>query len=137
VTAPGAGTLGPGTLGPGTLGPGAVALAAGVALGPRGTGAAGPGGPLTSTVTSTTEPVQPEPVEGVDPSDVSPGLLGFLVTFAVVLACIPLFLSMTRKLRGVSRRSASEDGGEQRPHLPDEGTRGTEPDAPGPRTGRG
>lgn len=33
-----------------------------------------------------------------------PGIAGFLVTFALVLACIPLFLSMTRKVRGVSYR---------------------------------
>ena len=38
------------------------------------------------------------------PEDVSPGVLGFLVTLAVVLACIPLFRSMTSKIRGVEFR---------------------------------
>lgn len=36
--------------------------------------------------------------------EVSPGVLGFLVTLAVALACIPLFRSMTTKIRGVRRR---------------------------------
>lgn len=40
------------------------------------------------------------------PEDVSPGVLGFLVTLAVVLACIPLFRSMTGKIRGVEFRDA-------------------------------
>jgi hypothetical protein len=48
------------------------------------------------------------------PEDVSPGVLGFLVTLAVVLACIPLFRSMTGKIRGVefrdAHRGADSDG---------------------------
>lgn len=46
---------------------------------------------------------------GLDPLDVSPGLLGFLVVFALVVACIPLFRSLTGKLRGVEHRAAQED----------------------------
>src|SRR5665647_1578868 len=57
----------------------------------------------------------------------SPGLIGFLVTLALVLACIPLFRSMTSKVRGVQYRdhvddvaaedSAAEDSA-QHPSLP-------------------
>lgn len=50
----------------------------------------------------------PELREGLDPLDVSPGLLGFAVIFAVVVACIPLFRSMTTKLRNVDQRSRQE-----------------------------
>jgi len=39
----------------------------------------------------------------------SPGLIGFLVTFALVLACIPLFRSMTSKVRGVQYRDHADD----------------------------
>jgi len=49
----------------------------------------------------TPEPVLPELREGLDPDSVTPGLLGFLVIFGAVLACIPLFRSMTGKLRKV------------------------------------
>ncbi|WP_024285381.1 hypothetical protein [Cellulomonas sp. KRMCY2] len=64
------------------------------------------------TATTAADPDEPTLREGVDPEDVSPGVLGFLVIFAVVLACIPLFRSMTSKLRGVehrARREASTD----------------------------
>lgn len=63
----------------------------------------------------------PGPEDGLrddlTPQDVSPGLLGFVVIFAAAVACIPLFLSMTRKLRKVDPRRerptaapAPEDG---------------------------
>ncbi|MDO8106848.1 hypothetical protein Q6348_06515 [Isoptericola sp. b441] len=41
----------------------------------------------------------PTPGGQLDAYDVSPGLLGFLVTFAVVVVLIALLVSMTRKLR--------------------------------------
>ncbi|NTW41836.1 MAG: hypothetical protein HGA44_18475, partial [Cellulomonadaceae bacterium] len=44
-------------------------------------------------VGATPEPVEPRLREGLGADDVTPGLLGFLVIFAVVLACIPLFRS--------------------------------------------
>ena len=70
-------------------------------------------GPAPSTwVTSTEatpEPTVPEVVENVDPDLVTPGVLGFLVTLAAVLACIPLFLSMTGKLRRMEHRARSEE----------------------------
>lgn len=52
---------------------------------------------------------EPVPVETLDPMSVTPGVLGFLVIFAVVLACIPLFLSMTGKLRRVEHRARLEE----------------------------
>ena len=67
--------------------------------------------------TATTEADPDEPVlrDGVDPEDVSPGVLGFLVIFAVVLACIPLFRSMTSKLRGVEHRARREESADDLP----------------------
>lgn len=74
----------------------------------------------------------PEPSPGVDtldPNAVTPGVLGFLVIFAVVLACIPLFLSMTGKLRRVEHRARLEgdDAGAGPEAVPDA------PPATGPR----
>ena len=63
---------------------------------------------LVLTVGTSPEPVLPELREGLDPDDVTPGLLGFLVIFVAVLACIPLFLSMTGKLRRMQRRADAE-----------------------------
>jgi hypothetical protein len=39
----------------------------------------------------------------------SPGITGFLVTFVVALAVVGLFLSLTRHLRIVDRRSRQRD----------------------------
>lgn len=39
----------------------------------------------------------------LDPYDVTPGLVGFLVMFAIAGACILLFLSLTRHLRRSKR----------------------------------
>lgn len=51
--------------------------------------------------------------------EVSPGVLGFLVTLAVVLACIPLFRSMTSKIRGVQHRDPDQQAaGEPAPRAP-------------------
>lgn len=49
------------------------------------------------------------PGGGLAPEDVSPGVIGFLVTLALVLACIPLFRSMTGKVRGVQHRAEPRD----------------------------
>ncbi|MBO1751941.1 hypothetical protein J4G33_09010 [Actinotalea sp. BY-33] len=67
-------------------------------------------------------PAEPELREGLNPEAVTPGLLGFLVIFLAVLVCIPLFLSMTGKLRRVEHRRRREDT--------EEGA-GSEPDQPG------
>ena len=60
--------------------------------------------PLTVTLAETAEPEEPGLREGIDPLDVTPGVLGFLVPFAVVLASLVLFVSMARKVRGVDYR---------------------------------
>lgn len=70
---------------------------------------AAPSAVQTSTVALATPSPSPSPGE-LDPNDVSPGLLGFVVMFAVVLLCIPLFRSMTSKIRGVEHRP--EPGGD-------------------------
>lgn len=83
---------------------------------------------VTSTEV-TPEPTAPEVVENVDPDLVTPGVLGFLVTLAAVLACIPLFLSMTGKLRRMEHRARSEE----RARLAEQtGVTGDGPDRSGP-----
>ncbi|NCT91169.1 hypothetical protein GXB85_09425 [Cellulomonas sp. APG4] len=75
--------------------------------------------------------VEDELRPGLEPLDVSPGLLGFLVVFAMVLACIPLFRSMSGKLRGVDHRAPDrDDDGEERAEGGTDSQR-----APGPRDG--
>lgn len=59
--------------------------------------------PLHLDAWSATALVGDAPVD-VEPVDVTPGLLGFLVTLAVVVASIVLFRSMAAKVRGVQRR---------------------------------
>lgn len=52
---------------------------------------------------------------GVAREDVSPGVIGFLVTLALVLACIPLFRSMTGKVRRVQHRDPEDAGADAGP----------------------
>jgi hypothetical protein len=52
--------------------------------------------------------------QGPDPTNISPGLVGFLATLGLVLAAIALFFSMTRHLRKVDyarRRAEAEHNG--------------------------
>ena len=44
-------------------------------------------------------------MNSADPGVISPGLIGFLATFGIVVVSVLLFLSMTRHLRKVSYRS--------------------------------
>ena len=46
--------------------------------------------------------------EGLDPNSVTPGLIGFLATFALVLVSILLFLNMSSRLRRMQRREDRE-----------------------------
>lgn len=46
--------------------------------------------------------------EGLDPNSVSPGLIGFLATFGVVVAAILLFVNMSRRLRRLRYREEQE-----------------------------
>ncbi|NLF04257.1 MAG: hypothetical protein GX593_04545, partial [Actinomycetales bacterium] len=42
--------------------------------------------------------------EGLEESAISPGLAGFLAVFAIAVASLALFYSLTGKLRGVKHR---------------------------------
>jgi hypothetical protein len=66
---------------------------------------------VAGTVAWLVTAVTPTPTP-IDPSTTtlgSPGIAGFLVTFVVALAAIGLFLSLTRHLRIVDRRSRQRD----------------------------
>ncbi|HEX5535007.1 MAG TPA: hypothetical protein VFX33_14800 [Actinomycetales bacterium] len=49
--------------------------------------------------------------QGPDPTNISPGLVGFLATFGLVVAAIGLFFSMTRHLRKVDYARRREEAG--------------------------
>jgi len=51
----------------------------------------------------------PSPSQGPSELEVTPGLAGFVATFAVALACVLLFLSLTRHLRRATH-NAQEQG---------------------------
>lgn len=51
----------------------------------------------------------PSPSRGPDPDSVTPGLTGFLATFALVAVCLLLFVSLVRRLRRMQYRSEHED----------------------------
>lgn len=72
---------------------------------------------------------------GLLPEEVSPGVIGFLVTLALVLACIPLFRSMTSKLRGVQHRDEPGELPGDAGRAADETTVGGTGTAPGPDVG--
>lgn len=59
---------------------------------------------------------------------VTPGMAGFLVTLALVLACIPLIRSMVGKIRGVQYRDqgGSAGGDVAGGDVPDGGVAGSE-----------
>lgn len=73
----------------------------------------------------------------VPQAQTGPGIAGFLVTFALVLVCIPLFLSMTRKIRGVGYRDAGahEAPGGDVVEGAEDGATDTVPGAQADRTG--
>lgn len=59
----------------------------------------------------------------VDPARVTPGLLGFLVVFALALATWALMRSMVRHLRGVEERRAAEEARQDDARGDDDGER--------------
>ncbi|MFD6178122.1 MULTISPECIES: hypothetical protein [unclassified Isoptericola] len=63
---------------------------------------------LLVLVTTAPSP-SPSPTQGPDELQVTPGLAGFVATFAVALACVLLFLSLTRHLRR-AQHNAEERG---------------------------
>jgi hypothetical protein len=77
----------------------------------------------------------PAPVVVPSADVTSPGLTGFLVTFALALACVLLFLSLTKQLRTVSHRAAGTAPVEEAPEgrvptdTEEQADTGDEPDA--------
>jgi uncharacterized membrane protein YgcG len=68
---------------------------------------------ITGAIAFATEP-SPNPTEGrlrpgLEEWQVSPGLIGFVVTFALALACVLLFLNMSKHLRRAGH-NAREQG---------------------------
>lgn len=57
-------------------------------------------GALTAQAVQVVQAATPAPTP-VPAEATGPGIWGFVVTFALVVVCIPLFLSMTRKVRKV------------------------------------
>lgn len=53
----------------------------------------------------TTSPT-PGPAEDFDPNVVTPGVWGFVITFALVIAVVLLIVDMVRRTRRVSHRAA-------------------------------
>jgi hypothetical protein len=47
----------------------------------------------------------PPPGEEIDPNVVTPGVIGFVLTFAVVVAVVLLVVDMTRRIRRVRYRA--------------------------------
>ncbi|MFD6141097.1 hypothetical protein [Promicromonospora sp. NPDC060271] len=68
---------------------------------------------ITGAIALATEP-SPNPTEGrlrpgLEEWQVSPGLIGFVVTFALAVACVLLFLNMSKHLRRAGH-NAREQG---------------------------
>lgn len=67
---------------------------------------------FASAIALATEP-SPNPTEGrlrpgLETWEVSPGLIGFLVTFALAVACVLLFLNMSKHLRRAGHNARQE-----------------------------
>jgi hypothetical protein len=65
-----------------------------------------------------TEVGEPSPTQapagGFEAWEVSPGLLGFIPVFLIAVACVFLFLSLTRHMRRVTVRQAQRDAEDAR-----------------------
>ena len=57
----------------------------------------------SGTAQPSTEPFAPEPPAGLDPTTVTPGVLGFTVTLLLGIATVLLILSMIKHLRKIPR----------------------------------
>ena len=51
----------------------------------------------------------PSPSAAFDPTTVTPGWIGFVITFAIALLTVALILDMTRRVRRVRYRSEVQD----------------------------
>jgi uncharacterized membrane protein YgcG len=70
--------------------------------------------PLTAGAVALAADPSPDPTDGtlrpgLEAWQVSPGLIGFVVTFALAIACVLLFLNMSKHLRRAGR-NAREQG---------------------------
>ncbi|WP_425956245.1 hypothetical protein [Xylanimonas sp. McL0601] len=90
--------------------------------------------PFAALAAATPSP-SPSPAKQLDVTTVTPGLVGFIATFALVLVAIGLFLLMTRSLRRTTRNArvqglevAESARGVQHGRLP---VRAPEPTVPG------
>lgn len=68
---------------------------------------------LGSLIAATPLPTPTTPEE-LDPTSVSPGLIGFLVTFALAVATVLLLLDMVRRVRRLKYREQQAAAAEQR-----------------------
>ena len=57
----------------------------------------------------------PSGTQAPDPSSVSPGLIGFLATFGLVVVCLLLFASMAGRLRRMRYRAEHEGSADEEP----------------------
>ena len=69
--------------------------------------------PAAGTTATVAQPSPSPSPESFSPLEVSPGLAGFIPVFLIALACIVLFLSLTRHLRRVTVRQAELDAAER------------------------
>ena len=92
--------------------------------------AGGPGWAVgvTAETTPSPAPTGGELRPGLEPTDVSPGLPGFLTIFAVALACVALFLSMNKQLRKVRHDERSGRPGDGADASAGDGGSGAAPD---------
>src|SRR5690606_10562505 len=95
------------------------------------TGAGGPGWAAdvvaeTATPTPSDDPLR----EDLEPTDVSPGLVGFLAIFAVALAAVGLFFGLSRQLRRMRHNAEVQGIGADGP-LDESGTDDATGTAPG------
>ena len=51
----------------------------------------------------------PSSSEAPDPDSISPGVTGFIATFALVVACLLLFVSMARRVRRMQYRAEHDE----------------------------
>ncbi|MGN8246862.1 hypothetical protein ACTHAM_000529 [Cellulomonas soli] len=68
---------------------------------------------LGAAVHSATPSPSPSDVVVTGSSAGSPGFLGFVFTFALAVACVGLFLSLTKQLRVVDRRAKQREEDER------------------------
>ena len=90
-----------------------------------------------TAVGSETSTPSPSPTDvlrpDLDANDVTPGTVGFLVTFLVAVAAVGVWFSMNRKIRRLSyEERAARDGSAQPSDRPDEGPAGPTDVPPNP-----